>query len=163
MRLGQLLLALGIMLVLISFLGSPPVGQSLTLSNNSYRGFMFRAVTDIIVEAKAITPSANFSFFILDIDNTKEFVLNGTLNEARPLAEFSDLHEYADAIGIPKPGLYSVFLTTSHTEQIEVSFNIRSRTPYLTILLAGVVPAILGGALVSSSMLKEKRHARSMT
>jgi hypothetical protein len=123
---------------------------------------MFRAVTDIIVEAKAITPSANFSFFILDIDNTKEFVLNGALNETEPVAEFGDLDEYVDIIGIPKPGMYSVFLTTSSTEQIEVSFNLRSRTPHFTILLIGLVPALLGGAFVFSSMLRRKRNVKGV-
>ncbi len=148
MRFGKFLLSVGAVLLLISTLSSNPIGDSFQISNRSYKGIMFRAPTNVIIEVKTITQNFNISLYVLDEEDTITAVLNGNLENTSPLFEKINVHEYTGVIMISTQGIYSVIVATSSEENIDVSIKIKGAVPHQAILLTGAIFSLLGVFLI---------------
>jgi len=163
MRFGKFLLSVGAVLLLISTLSSNPIGDTFQVSNRSYKGIMFRAPTNVIIEVRTITQNFNISLYVLDEEDTIAAVLNGNLENASPLFEKINVHDYTGVIVIPTQGIYSVIVTTSSEENIDVSIKIAGAIPHQVILLTGAIFSLLGAFLIFIPIVMKRKKKKTPT
>lgn len=144
MRLGKFLLSIGVVLGFISILGSPPIGDTTTISNTGYQGIMFRATTDMIIQVEVKTQIGNISFWILDAEDTLETASNGNLSNTSPILEIREIRSYSGDVTFPFKGFYSIILSTLSQESIEVFVQLSVKVPHPLILISAIIFCFLG-------------------
>lgn len=157
MRIVKTFVVLSFVLLVISYLGAPPVSDTFQASSQSYRGITFMAHSDFILDVRSINNQDNFSLYVFDYMDTAQVMTHGNLSNTNPLFELAEIIEYNDIIIIPSQEHYSVLVTTLSEEYIDVIITITPVTPKLNILVLSGISLVLGMILFSIGRIIETR------
>ncbi len=143
MRSLKLIFGLGVTFLIISCLPSGSATSGKLISYGEYRGHFVAVTEGLHIQAWGVD-NRNLTLYILDFDNGYRAINESSLENVSYLCSFENLSYIDTNIIIPKPGWYTILVTSSNAEYtvIRYDINISRNIPHIG-------PLILGLSLIS--------------
>ncbi len=142
-RIGKLLMIIGITFLLISFVPSSEFGFSSEVEHGAYEGRVFGAVGNTYIEVYTYNSSV-LCVYIVSYDELMIALENASLEETHPLIALEGIKNYSDVIEIPLPGMYAILVTPYNNETIFFHIEVARPLPHSGILFTGIILTLAG-------------------
>jgi hypothetical protein len=151
LRIGTVLLSIGITLMMLSFLITPQMTSDIEIDQGtSYVEVIgFTGPINVrIVESR----EKNFTFRLLQINSQDSLFQNKSLDDYQEIVDSGETSEYIQFIMLSSPGLYLVVIEPVGNESVTINMEIQHTPPSLFILLSGIAFAGFGALSVTISI-----------
>jgi hypothetical protein len=152
MRIGKILIAISVSILLLSFLPFSNIRMSGNVEPNEYRGRIFGLGSHILIDIET-TDNQQISVFILDWNNSMLLLGSGSLNDTTPVVSWENTTGYSGRVEVPFLGLYSIVVITPSNETVQFDVDIDYILPQYFIFLTGVTIFLLGVLLIAGNKL----------
>ncbi|MHA1390068.1 MAG: hypothetical protein ACTSR9_16705 [Candidatus Thorarchaeota archaeon] len=152
MRIGKILIAISISILLLSFLPFSNIRLSGNVEPNEYRGRIFGLGSHVWLDIET-TDNQQISVFILDWNNSMLLLGSGSMHDITPVVSFENTTGYSGRVEVPLLGLYSIVVATQSNETVQFDVDIDYILPQYFIFLAGVTILLLGVLLIAGNKL----------
>lgn len=152
MRIGKILIAISVSILLLSFLPFSNIRLSSSVEPNEYRGRIFGLGSHVWLDIET-TDNQQISVFILDWNNSMLLLGSGSLDDITPVVSWENTTGYSGRVEVPFLGLYSIVVITQSNETVQFDVDSDYILPQYFIFLAGVTILLLGVLLIAGNKL----------
>lgn len=152
MRIGKILIAISVSILLLSFLPFSNIRLSGSVEPNEYRGRIFGLGSHVWLDIET-TDNQQISVFILDWNNSMLLLGSGSLDDITPVVSWENTTGYSGRVEVPFLGLYSIVVITQSNETVQFDVDSDYILPQYFIFLAGVTILLLGVLLIAGNKL----------
>ncbi len=152
MRIGKILIAISVSILLLSFLPFSNIRLSGSVEPNEYRGRIFGLGSHVWLDIET-TDNQQISVFILDWNNSMLLLGSGSLDDITPVVSWENTTGYSGRVEVPSLGLYSIVVITQSNETVQFDVDSDYILPQYFIFLAGVTILLLGVLLIAGNKL----------
>lgn len=156
MRLGKLIIVIGLVLLIVSFNPSGTTGRSIQAMNDSYTAQFVMVTRDFNLNIESYE-GGTFSFHILTESDSYRLLENSSIDTLNPLLTRENISEFNGIITIPSPGWYAICIRSTNSSVVQVDFLISGIMPIMSFFSAGIMFMLVGTLVLLLS-----RHWRKL-
>jgi hypothetical protein len=147
-RFSVFFLLIGISVTLVSFAPSSiGMGGGGPLDPGGVQGglYMFTGTVAVTIDVR---DSHSISMYVLDWDDTLNFMQNREHGNSSPIIENHNITSYNGVIEVPFPGIYSLIIESEINETIYLDIDMYRVLPQSNIFIPGLVIALTSSMFI---------------